>query len=235
MLKTAILFLVAVCALCGQSFQVASVKRSPPEAEGGARSTGAIHAQPGGHGINYRRVNLKAVLAFAYRVDADQIAGPQWLDDERYDIVATLPVDAGADQVPAMLRKLLAERFRMEVHEEVRARKGLALIQGIHGAFLRPADEAATVGFDAHPDHITFTKMTMDQFARSLSGFMGRPVANATDLPGDFDVTLRVTMEELKAGSVMGALDDLGLKLENRAADAKFIVVDKADKIPTEN
>ena len=42
-------------------------------------------------------------------------------------------------------------------------------------------------------------------------------------------------MADLKGGSFSGAIEDLGLKLAPHNAPAKFIVVDKADKVPTEN
>src|SRR5580704_2838419 len=101
--------LIAVLAIAAplfaQSFEVASVKRADPETGSAARSTGAIPRQQEPGRINYPRVNLKSVIALAYGVAFDQIEGPQWLDDDRYDIIATFPAGASQEQVPAMLQR----------------------------------------------------------------------------------------------------------------------------------
>ena len=48
-------------------------------------------------------------------------------------IMATLPAGATQDQVPVMLQHLLAQRFGMTVHEEIKPRSGLALVVGKGG------------------------------------------------------------------------------------------------------
>ncbi len=49
------------------------------------------------------------------------------------------------------------------------------------------------------------------------------------------DISANASMEDLAAGSIASAIQDLGLRLETRTAPAKFIIIDKADKIPTGN
>ena len=121
-----ILVFLAAAGLWAQSFEVASVKRSAPEKGSGAGSTGAVPKQQDNGRISYPAVRLRGVIALAYGVDQSLIDGPQWLDDERYDIVATFPEGASQADVPVMLQHLLAERFGMIVHEETRNRSGFA-------------------------------------------------------------------------------------------------------------
>ncbi len=47
---------------------------------------------------------------------AVQIEGPGWLWQETYDMDAPLPEGASKEQAPAMLRALLAERFKLSAH-----------------------------------------------------------------------------------------------------------------------
>jgi uncharacterized protein (TIGR03435 family) len=56
------------------------------------------------------------ILERAYGIKSTpQIEGPDWLWEERYDIDATLPEGASREQVPAMLRGLLADRFKLAI------------------------------------------------------------------------------------------------------------------------
>ena len=49
----------------------------------------------------------------AFGVRADQITGPDWLTQERYDIVANIPEGATGEQFNVMLQTLLRERFNL--------------------------------------------------------------------------------------------------------------------------
>src|SRR6185437_12275719 len=73
---------------------------------------------------------LKQILAKAYDVPMDQIAGPAWLDDKPgnlYIITATMPPGTTKTQFRLMLQDLLAERFGLAVHHETRDFPGYAL------------------------------------------------------------------------------------------------------------
>ena len=48
------------------------------------------------------------------------VGGPAWLDYEKYDVAATLPVGSSQDQAPLMLQTLLAERFHLVIRPETR-------------------------------------------------------------------------------------------------------------------
>ena len=66
------------------AFEVASVKLHLPT-PGPFRSSSSI--EPGG--INFTNVNLKGCIRAAYEVQPNRISGgPDWLAEERYDIVA---------------------------------------------------------------------------------------------------------------------------------------------------
>ena len=56
----------------------------------------------------------------------DQIVGPAWFE-ERYDIVAKVPLGATRTEQDLMLRSLLIERFHMSVRVEAREMPGYVL------------------------------------------------------------------------------------------------------------
>jgi len=231
--------MVPIALLCtsfvaAQTFEVASVKRAAPQTGTGARITGAVPQRDAGR-VNYPSVDLKSIAVIAWHIDRDPIVGPPWMDDERYDIVATLPAGSTQGQVPQMLQHLLAERFHMAVHEETRSRNGLALLPSRSGAKLTRAKETSRPGYVSSVDRVTFGKVTLSGFARTLSLFTGRPVTDETGIAGEYDITLNASMEDLRSGAVAPPVQDLGLRLEARKMSAKFLIVDKADKVPTGN
>src|SRR5712691_10581033 len=99
---------IFACALAfGQAtenltFEVASVKTSPPVPPTGGVYFGPARGGPGTPDpgqITWSYPTLKTLLMTAYDVKAYQLSGPAWLDTERYDIVAKVPAGATKEQV----------------------------------------------------------------------------------------------------------------------------------------
>jgi uncharacterized protein (TIGR03435 family) len=79
--------------------------------------------------FNMTNVPLRMLIVQAYRVAQYQLVGaPGWIDAERFDIVAKAPEGSRPDQVPLMLRGLLAERFKLKLHVETRDTPVYALV-----------------------------------------------------------------------------------------------------------
>ena len=103
-------------------FDVASVKtnKSGP-------MMSAMRMMP--NNFNVTNVPLRLLIMQAYRLSTYQlVGGPSWLDSERFDIVAKGPEGSRPDQVPLMLRGLLADRFKLKVHGETREAQIYALV-----------------------------------------------------------------------------------------------------------
>jgi uncharacterized protein (TIGR03435 family) len=89
----------------------------------------------------YTYTQLDQLIAIAYKMRIYQISGPPWLSQERFDIVATFPEGATKDDVPDMLRSLLADRFKLVAHHAQEEHKVLGLVVGKSGPKMK---EAAT-------------------------------------------------------------------------------------------
>src|SRR4051812_45701564 len=84
-------------------FEVASVKHSPPD-----RENGPVGITTGKGGMTAYDVTLKRCIMSAFAVGQNQIAGgPDWLEAERYDIVARAEQSAGDLALMGMLQTLL--------------------------------------------------------------------------------------------------------------------------------
>jgi uncharacterized protein (TIGR03435 family) len=104
-------------------------------------------------------------------------------------------------------------------------------------------------------------KMSIVMLCAQLERYMDRPILNMTELKSTYDVTLKLTPEDYQAmliriavnsgivlpprvlqymesssiGSLFEAVQQVGLKLDSRKAPLDLIVVDQAQKTPTDN
>jgi uncharacterized protein (TIGR03435 family) len=106
----------------GQSpnFVVASIHPTLPDEvdQGLAPSVigGPGTADPGR--ITYSRMPLLALISIAFETTPDRVIGSQPGLRNRYNITATVEPDSRKEDVPAMLRALLQERFELMTHVE---------------------------------------------------------------------------------------------------------------------
>lgn len=97
-------------------------------------------------------------------------------------------------------------------------------------------------------------RMTMPELARTLKDYVDDPVVDMTGLTGAYQVSLEVpTVRQMRAAqnaspatagvasdpdggvSIFASVQKLGLALEHRKAPVEYLVVDHAEKVPTEN
>jgi len=250
-----IILVMAGSAVSGQTqtFEAASVKPN---------TSGDFRVRGGTRGRAYNAVNmpLRRIIATAYDLQLEEfrLVGDQPLLDERFDITATIPESASPRPVPAMLRALLAERFKLAVHTETRDASVLALTikrgDGRLGPNLRQAAidcAAAEAAGRAIPapepgqppiceseisDRIKGRGQPLSSLARMLAMFLQRRVLDKTGLTGGFDFDLQ--FEGAAAGpgvdassALVTALEDqLGLKLQSTRAPVDFVVIDAIER-----
>lgn len=143
--------LLAAGIACGQApkgslaFEVASVRPSAPidmgllaaQIQAGKIPRFGPHVD--GLRAEYDYMSLKDLIAEAYNVKGFQITGPAWLGSQRFDVVAKMPDGAKKEDAPAMLQALLADRFKLTVHQDKQEHPVLALIVGKDGPKLKDA------------------------------------------------------------------------------------------------
>ena len=156
---------------------------------------------------------------------------------------------APTDQLRLMLQTLLAERFKLTVHRENRELPVFALAVARNGHKLRASTTDGAASMKPSGGALVFRNYSMPDLADRLAtrpfGFV-RPVVDKTALEGrfDFELTfatndaeLKQVMERMEAdqSSFAPALQDLGLKLDALKAPVELLIVDRAEKLPTEN
>ncbi|HJZ95373.1 MAG TPA: TIGR03435 family protein [Candidatus Solibacter sp.] len=286
-MRTATLALFAIAAYAQGpapklEFEVASIKQSGPITPQNASSIG-VHID--GALVSFRFLSLQDYIIAAYNIKKHQLAGPDWLSTERFDIQAKIPAGLPQENMiekrREMLRSLLEDRFKMKFHRETREMPVYALVvnKGGHKMTEQQVDPDATapdrpvdVTVKAGNNGTTVSlpggasivygfltleakKVKMDGLADNLARFVDRPVIEDTGLKGAYDFKLEFNVDELKSlmrtsgsdpnmlqgvpehmgTSILTSLQSLGLKLESRKAPMEVLVVDKMEKLPTDN
>lgn len=247
----------------GPAFEVASIKETPPELP----TTGRLTARPIGlvtqdpSFVSYRNITLKALLMRAYGLEAFQVVGPDWIDSEHYDINAKLPAGTKEDQIPAMLQRLLTDRFRVMARWDTKEATEYTLVTDKGGPKLTLSadqtllgdqpDKARSVDLPAEGP-IKLEGAPVSALARTLSAALAQRVNDATGLEGRYDITLNLSPRDMRAARqapspsasddggytptiIFDAVRDLGLRLVPQKVEVKHLTVVKADRIPTPN
>ena len=187
---------------------------------------------------------VATIFLVAYGIHGKQIVGgPAWFSKDRYDIngVPDVPGVPSLKQMQAMYQKLLADRFHLIFHREVREIPIYALTVAKGGAMLKPADpnENLNTGNSGGGGQRTlkFTNMSMPDFALNMNFYEDRPVIDQTALPGRYDFTLRWT-SDVSAENEPGAppslftaiKEQLGLRLDAVKGPAEVFVIDRVER-----
>jgi len=78
-----------------------------------------------------RNATMVDLIRIAHGFDPDKIlGGPNWLELDRFDVIAKVPGEATAESVKPLLRTLLEERFQLKVHKDNHELPTYALIAG---------------------------------------------------------------------------------------------------------
>lgn len=202
-----------------------------------------------------RNGSLNDLITFAYGIQIKQLVGsPEWADSDRYDIhgIPDEPGQPNMVQARSMVRKLLADRYKLQLHHEKRELPAYVLA-GKSSEKLTPSKmvQGQLPGFGASPGTgglaLHLINGTMSDFTDFLQMLvLDRPVVNQTGIEGRFDENVTFTPElymfnghapKLPQADVPDAPDlftamqqQLGLKLTAEKTQVDVLVVDHVEK-----
>lgn len=241
-------------------FEVASIRPSNPEQGFINASTPSLKVDAG-RNLTFAKITLRDLIMLAYGVGAPQVQGPGFLNGrpdapaDRFDVIAKVPAGATREQVPLMLRALLAERFHLMLHRESKTMQIYALEAGKGGPKMNESPEGATgearcarsfaeregATLAAVCSHMSAGDIAQQLQALAPGYFRDGPVIDKSGLKGVYDFKLEwITNGEANSGSpgptmFAAVQDQLGLKLERRREAVEVLVIDQLDRVPTEN
>ena len=229
-------------------FEVATIKPSTPGQQGLGLTI---------QGRSMKTVNtpVSFLIAFAYDLHPKQIVGaPAWVTEEKYDIVATpdVPGQPNTEQLKAMVKQLLADRFGLKYHREKKEMAAFVLAVAKSGSKLTVTDQdpaalplLAFTGLGS----MVVKNSSMEGFAHVMqTAVLDRPVVDETKLKSKYDFTLKWTPDDSQFGGMgvkvpppadgadappdlFKALpDQLGLVMTAEKVPVETLVVDHVDK-----
>jgi uncharacterized protein (TIGR03435 family) len=242
-------------AVCGQSFEAADIHTSAKSRFPFMRAS--VH----GERYEIRSANMVDLIAKAYGVIAEKVlGGPSWLEDDRFDVIAKVPANSTPEEQNAMLQALLAERFKLVIHNDTKPIPAYALTAGKHPSlkksegseesgckFVPPPQPAPGGGQGLPMFAYSCHNMTMKAFAEELPNTNATfqylnelPVVDQTELEGTWDFSFKYTFRggPFATGdkiTIFDAMEKLGLKLSPAKIPVAVIVVDRVNEKPTDN
>jgi len=254
------------------SFEVVSIKQYifPSDAAfmgySAVGSCNRVTPAISGNRFTLSRVSLCGLISTAYdlpdyRISADS---NDWIKKQDpslvYEVHANAPDAAGPltpENAREMLQQLLADRFQLKVHSEMKQLSVYALVVGKNGPNLTLRDKGPCS--TANPNAaLTFSmsinaaagvikpggelasckpQMTMARLAQSLTRYTDRPVVDHTGLEGGhvFELRWGSDNDSDPSPSLFTAIQEqLGLRLEATKDTVEVLVIDSVQR-PTEN
>ena len=236
-------------------YEAASIRPAAPDHPRGV-------GQRGGPGtadptrVTYGYFPLRLLLMTAYDLTNYQIDAEAPIDGDRFDIVATIPAGTTVQQERVMLQNFLIDRFHIKLHLETRTLSRYELSIARNGPKLTPHPGPAPIpggiNVAVSKDHnqMMARGAEIKDLIRVISDDSAKAVLDKTGLTGSYDWSFRYSREGLDgfrtpggqapdpsdAPSLATALEEsLGLKLELKRGPLEVLVVEAADKTPSQN
>jgi uncharacterized protein (TIGR03435 family) len=208
--------------------------------------------------------SLHDLIRYAHNLPAWRLSGIE-PNQHFITIAAKVDARATPDDIRLMLRQLLVDRFKLVSHTRTEERSGYALNVGPDGPRLQTAQADGSVppmpaymGSPLPPPGpfegfiftsaengccaITGRGVPMSRLAAELSAQIEAFVVDRTGLAGNYYFGFmfqrhdRVDADAADAPSIFEAIErELRLTLNKTTGAVDFLVVDRIDKVPTEN
>ncbi len=250
-------------------YDAASIKRSAT----GGPGRGGIEFLPGGR---FRSVKMPfvMVLGVAYDIPTQSIESirmrikgmPDWVLSDSYDIEATAergsaPARATSkvrnDRIRLMLQSVLADRFKLKVHQDAAEMPVYAMVVGPNGPKLAkatiaeqdcqesaPLAQISPTGPGCHSflggvgRGLRGNAVDMKDLALYVSNWSDRPIIDQTGLAGLYSIQTEGWTTNYNDDGSRPSLDEifqrLGLKLARKQAPVPILLIEHIEK-PSEN
>jgi len=229
-------------------FEVASIRPSNPDAP-----LGSIKPAAGGDGYTVQGEPVRLMISLMFRIPERQIKGPDWIEKDRFDIVAKANKKYTVDELHAMYQNLLIDRFKLKYHLETKEANAYVLTVDKGGLKMVPDDKPEDFSIPWIPQgygSVKGTRVPIPYLCWQLGQILQddeRPVVDATGLKDKYDFTLiwlpgnadqfrdKLPPDVFDSPVIFSAVrDQLGLKLTAQKGPVTYFVVDHIER-PTEN
>jgi uncharacterized protein (TIGR03435 family) len=184
--------------------------------------------------VDMKNVTLRTIIARAFGVTTLQIVGPETIMSETLYVKAKIPAGATRSQIPDMIQNLLRDRFGLESHKEPRSVKGGEVSIENPEALRKQLAKESSGPPPKEIEHPVRLTIPLSSLAEPLSGLLGMPVV-LMGIPENDDKYIFWLETADGPSSIAKSLKQYGIRLTFGKVDVKYIIVDKINKVPTEN
>lgn len=139
------------------------------------------------------QMRLRDMILYAFNLPNYQLALEDRSDFERHNLETAIPPNSTDDQIRVMMQGLLADRFQLVWHREVRNVSGRVLVVAPGEPNLTEVQSVAQksnhqwgVTIDGHSGNLSFDGLSVTEIASILSDMFGEPVLDQTSLMGTY-------------------------------------------------
>jgi uncharacterized protein (TIGR03435 family) len=234
-MRTAIFVVALVLRAQAPEFEVASIKPN--------RSNERMYYGLRNDRLTVRNMTAKGLIQTAYgKRDFQITGGPAWITSECFDVEAKAESPFKATQ--DMLKSLLASRFQLKLHKEMKDSPVYSLVLARGGVKMKSSADQSEPEKGGPREmgagRIVGEGIPMYVIVNLLSNMLGRAVINNTGLTGKFDVVLEPALEQMpQAGAdrddlnfaIVEAVEkQLGLRMESARAAQEVLVIDRIER-----
>lgn len=188
---------------------------------------------------------LKVFVTAAYGVKDYQVMGlPSWAGTLRFTMTAQAPGDQQPtqEQVQAMTRALLADRFHLQTHRDSKEMAVYHLVQVKQVGTFKNASTSETFSWklSQEANGMLRSKATgepISDFVQLVGVSTDRPVIDKTGLNGaiDYDILIYqkegMTPDDVNHAIIDAVKDQLGLRMEPAKDQVETLVVDHVESL----
>lgn len=209
--------------------------------------------------VDLHKASIKHLVRRAWPVPDYQVVWPSWVGERSplgYDVSVTFPAGTTPERLQLMFQNLLAVRFGLAMHWEMRDVRVFEVRASERGPRLQKAvNPAQPTDYPKYSTRIENglwhmssqlggapSGLTVAGFLDALSTMhiLDRPIVDATGIEGYYDIDLTAPAEvpdnKPAASELLGALDkQLGLKATLKTLPLRMLVIDHLERIPTDN
>jgi uncharacterized protein (TIGR03435 family) len=173
-----------------------------------------FHSRVDNAAFEESNASLPHLISVAYNINWDRVSGPSWMNEQFYAIAAKLPTGSTKEQIPAMLQKVLAERFKLAIHHDQKVQQVYLLTVSKSGSKLKESSgdiDPAMQGCNSRPGRYRCRASTLALLAGNLTAMsrmfaatphtpdsdgvetrnIDLPVVDQTGLKGVYDIDLQ--------------------------------------------
>ena len=170
------------------------------------------------------QMTLRTALSIIYDVPETLIIGPSMLNENRYDITATM-TEGDKTALKSIIEKAIESSFKLKVHRETQDAEVLVLTVPDESKIKLRTKSLGTEHWSSDEGVFAASAAPIKRLVDGITGLLSQPVVDETNLKGKYDWD--IVFDAKNYESIIDALRrDVGLELKRGKRKVEVVVVE---------